>query len=378
VGNITVVDSRFDGNSLIDGATNPDFSLKLGNSCHDSVYRNLSAFDGTKADILEYNGNLFSQIHLNSDAANSNTGNASSVSWAANTRLAGVADYGFYTLGNTSLSQTQCDIANFACVHTATNPINGTANPAQITDTQMKCGSLVSVPSTYYGVELAAGTISTTVSGTAAAGKCNIPGVQLVHLDGSIDSTVTLCNNSNATVMACGSGSGLAAGRFYTQPALAYTTVALASNTLYAVPFDNPSGGTISKLGAQVTATGTATQCDLGVYSALGGAPGSLLLDSGQIAASAVGMKVNTGLNLVLLPNTLYFLAMGCNGTVTVEATGSASGLTGVLVGLPDFVTSASTSVSVAWTYGAFSLPASFGAASYASSTVVPNVYVGP
>jgi hypothetical protein len=88
-------------------------------------------------------------------------------------------------------------------------------------------------------------------------------------------------------------------------------------------------------------------------------------------------MKMNS-VNFVLLPNTLYFLAIGCNGTVTVEATGSSSGLTGVLVGLPDFLTSASTNLSVAWTYGAGNLPTTFGTPTYASSTVVPNVYVGP
>ncbi len=379
VGNIIVADSRFDGTSQIAGATNPDFGLRIGNSCHDSIYRALSVYDGTTADILQYNGNLFSQIHLNSDAANSPSA-LQSVTWPTGTILAGVANYGFYTIGNTSIAQTQCDISNNACIRLAVNSAGAVANPAQITDTQVKCGSLASVWPTYYGVELSTGATNTTVSGTASASTCTIPPSQLIHLDGSIDPSVSLCNNSNALMSACAIGNGFATNRWYTQPTQAYTTSApIASGSLYAIPFSTPVGGVATQIGVQVTTPGTSALCELGVYNSQGGVPGSLLLDSGHITAVAVGMKKNFGLNFTLAANTLYFLTVGCNTAIVVEGTTSASPLTAPLVGAGDFVTLANTSLTTAWSYGTTgALPAKFGAVTYTPSTITPNVYVGP
>ena len=380
VGNIIVSDSRFDGNSTLSGPINPDFALKLGNSCHDSVFQSLTAYDGTKADILQYNGNLFSRTHVNSDAANSPAGAAGTIDWTGHP-LAGVADYGVYAFGNTSLSQTQCDIANVACVRMASNPVSAKNNPGQITDTQLKCGSLSSVSSSFSGAELPDGAINTSVSGTVAANSCNIAGSQLVRLDGAIASTVSLCNNSNATVATCAPGlGGFATGQSYTSPATTFGTFTTptAGGILYAIPFVSPLGGPISKMSIFVTAAGTATKCRLGVYGVDSGAPGALLLDAGDVTLSGTGVQQKLGLNFLLSPNALYFLALGCDKDVTLEAGGATGNLSGMLGGLAAY-DKPNVNISVAWTYG--SLPPAFGTPTYTPGTVsVPvnmaNVYV--
>ena len=117
VANIVFTDSRLDSNPLFfAGASNSDVALRLGNSCHDSVYRNITAYDGAKADVMLHNGNLFGQIHVGSSAVNTAAPNGGLplITWGtigATFGLAGVADYGVYATGNTSLSQTRCDIA---------------------------------------------------------------------------------------------------------------------------------------------------------------------------------------------------------------------------------------------------------------------------
>ena len=405
VGNSTFSNSRFDANPLFSGPTNADIALRIGNSCHDSAYRGVTAFDGVKADVLEYNGNLFSQLHVGSSAFGAEPGLADPTlvfitGTGGNSGFAGVADYGVYAMGNTSLAQTQCDIANLACVQVAINVGLGTANPGQISDTAMACGPLRSVPPNYYGVEVSAGAVHTTVTGTVAAGQCNVPAMQLITADGvagpigaagAIDPSVSLCNNSNSPVVFCGGyQSGFASGRYYTQPALGYASSAAlngaAANTpLYAIPFVNPTGGPITQIGLQVTTPGpSGAMCELGVYSSVKGAPGALLLDAGPVTASApAGPQMITGLTFYVQPGTLYFLAVGCNAAVSVEGTANTNGLAGLLVGEPDFTTFGATAISATWpTFTAHGLPATFptpiGYANVTNSTPAPNVYVGP
>ncbi len=93
IANIVLTDARIDGNSAFSGPTDPDFILRLDASCHDSVYDGVAAYDGTKADILAYNGNLFNRMHVNSDAANTATGALPTITWpsASTFGLAGLA-----------------------------------------------------------------------------------------------------------------------------------------------------------------------------------------------------------------------------------------------------------------------------------------------
>jgi len=395
VGNIVMSDSRFEANPLFSGATNSDIALRLGNSCHDSVYTSVTANDGVKADVLEYNGNLFSQLHLGSGAFGSTTlANPLLVfvatGAAANTGFAGVADYGLYAIGNTSLDQTVCEIANHACIRLAVSPGSGSSNPGQVTDTQMQCGSLQSVPPNYEAIELGAGIVNTTVSGTSAAARCHVPATQMIVADGAIDATTSLCNNPGSPVVYCGGGgSGFASGRYYTQLSLGYSSAASVNGTptstpLYAMPFINPGGGPISQIGIQVSGTGTMGQCELGIYSSVAGAPRTLLLDAGPVTVlgTTTGPLTITGLNFFIQPGTLYFLAAACNVTVPVWGTANTNGLIGLLMGEANFTDFGATSVSGSWSaFTANQLPSTFPTLSYATvanSTPWPNVYVGP
>ena len=390
IANIAFTGSRLDGNNLLSGATDPDFAMRLDNSCRNSVYRALTVYDGTKADMLQYNANQIGQLHVNSDAVNSGGTLASPIAFTAlNSYFAGVADYGVYALGGSAISQTQCDIANWACVYMTGNTNANLLGPGQITDTQMKCGGLQSVAPAYHGVELGTGVVNITVSGTAASSQCNVSAAQLLVVDSAVDPTVSLCNNSNALQVFCAGNqnqSGFAASRNYTQPALFYASVGLtgsappASTNLYAIPFINPTGGAITQIGLHVAATGgTASLCELGIYSTVAGAPGALLLDAGPVAVGTTGKKTLTVPSFLVLPNTLYFLAVGCNGTVTVQGTLNTNGPLGLLLGEPDYITFGATSVTTIWPmFAANGLPTPFGPATLAATVNVPNVYVTP
>jgi hypothetical protein len=205
---------------------------------------------------------------------------------------------------------------------------------------------------------------------------------QLVTFDlgGPVDPTTSLCNNSNAPVAGCVGYQGrFAAAQFYTQPAVAYGTVAVSGNILYAVPFFSPAnGGTITQLGLDVIAPGTvspASLCTVGVYNASNQAPTSRIANGGTLSVGSAGTPTNTGLVIPLAPSTLYFLAVGCNGSVSLEGVVAGGGLSTPLVGAPDFVTT-STVLSASWTFSA-TLPTTFGTVTRVAGSV-PNVFAGP
>jgi hypothetical protein len=398
IANITVTDSRFDDNYTFSGPTDPDFVLRLESSCQGSVYDAVTAYDGTKADILVYGGNLFSRTHLNSDAANTSAGLIPAIPWTPATfGLAGMADYGFYVIGNTSISETQCDVANIACVLTIPSAL-APSNPGQITDTQVKCGGFSNTPPGYFGIELGLGTVNTTVTGTSAAPKCTIYSFQLVKLDGLADSTTSLCGNSDAAVAGCTGYQGSFAqgqpGQSYTQPAVAYSTGTIGGGTLYAMPIFSPvTGGTITKLGLDVIGAGSATTCSVGVYNASVQAPTSLInigtvtsggatvVASGTVSITGAGMSIGTlaSPGAELAPGTLYFLAVGCNGSVTVEGvTGTGAGsMTGPLVGARHLIDNNGGIADNSWSFSTV-LPINFPVPSRTSGQWIPNVYAEP
>ena len=397
IANIALTDSRIDDNFTFSGPTNPDFVLRLEPSCHDSAYVADTIYDGTKADILTYIANLFSRVHINSDAANTTTGLQPTIPWTAlNASLAGNADYGFYVIGNAALSETQCDVANTACVFTIPNPVASAFSPSQFTDTQMKCGSFANTPPGRSAIELGAGTANTTVAGTVAAPQCTIQPFQLVSLDGPVDPSTSFCGNSDAAIVGCtGYQSGFAAGQSFTQPAVVYTTATALGTGLYAVPFFSPAGGgTATKLSLNVTSIGGASQCLVGIYTSLAQKPSTLVsigtLSTTGAPVGAYGtLTVSIG-NLTanlptpgaeLAPGTLYFLAVGCNGTPTVYGVVAPGGLSVPLVGAQSRTDTASGIVAASWTYPTvtIALPASFPTPiSRTTGAWVPNVYVKP
>jgi hypothetical protein len=83
--------------------------------------------------------------------------------------------------------------------------------------------------------------------------------------------------------------------------------------------------------------------------------------------------------SLNLAPGTLYFLAVGCSGTVTLEGVVAGGGASVPLTGAAGFTTT-STQITSTWTFTAGDLPPTFANGGSITSTAgpVPNVYAGP
>lgn len=149
------------------------------------------------------------------------------------------------------------------------------------------------------------------------------------------------------------------------------TTQALAVDIIYALPFVVERGGTIDRLGFNLTTAGAAGSVSrIGVYKAvsyLDFYPDAVQADSGSIATDgATGAKTYT-LSLVLDPNTLYYLCIlvgvaGCT-VASLQSTNVLNliGYSNTLSGTPGALW------QVASAYGA--LPATFPAGASASNT---------
>jgi hypothetical protein len=171
----------------------------------------------------------------------------------------------------------------------------------------------------------------------------------------------------------------------YTQPAVSFGTVAVSGNIAYAVPFFSPaSGGVITRLGLQVVATTTispASQCEVGLYNAYAGAPSTLIKDAGAVSVTSTGAISSSAIAVELAPQTLYFLVVGCNGSVSLQGVVAGGGLSAPLVGASNFATT-STLLSNTWTFAANGLVSPFASASdpvtITAGGPVPNVYAEP
>lgn len=71
-----------------------------------------------------------------------------------------------------------------------------------------------------------------------------------------------------------------------------------------------PEACTVDRLGIAVTTAAVGGVARLGVYSATGGRPSSLLLDAGTVGTDTAGNKIISGLSLALGPG-LYFAVAG-------------------------------------------------------------------
>lgn len=149
---------------------------------------------------------------------------------------------------------------------------------------------------------------------------------------------------------------GYVAGRFYVgYIAGGPTTVALAANIAYFIPFGVSEAHTFDRIAIQVTTAGTANNARLAIYNMAGGQPTTLVVDGGVVAG--VNPMQSTGLKSVVIRQSLapgaYALAVVVDGTVTVN------GNTGVQVasifwsGATDFV-SADTQLNATLTFGSF------------------------
>jgi hypothetical protein len=143
----------------------------------------------------------------------------------------------------------------------------------------------------------------------------------------------------------------------------------LSANELYAVPFTTGPAFTGTKLAISIV-TGSAGECDGGIYADNGGVPsgGTLVANSdGNLANSNVtgAQTISTTGSYSLSANTRYWFAWGCNSTPAIsvvigyvyckELGGSAAG-------------TCYTGYRSAWTYSAGSLPSTFPSGSLVSA----------
>ena len=112
---------------------------------------------------------------------------------------------------------------------------------------------------------------------------------------------------------------GWKTGVYYSHPGEdTNATSSLSANTAYANLWVFPVGGTPSKIGISVTATGTATECRIGVYKYKDGVPDALVLDTGALNVQSTGEKEYT--NTTYIPAGYYAPLVVCNGTVTTRS----------------------------------------------------------
>lgn len=141
--------------------------------------------------------------------------------------------------------------------------------------------------------------------------------------------------------------------------ALAVTTLALASSTIYLLPVMVARAMTINTVAVNVTAPG-ANGVVIGFYTAnADGTPGALLYQTSSIAVITTGIKTATGLGWTLQPG-LYWLAVLSTTTATLQAIAAGA--------LPPVGTSMSA-IYTHWRLSASSLPNPAPSTGYTGST---------
>lgn len=137
----------------------------------------------------------------------------------------------------------------------------------------------------------------------------------------------------------------------------AASTVAMAANTLYAVPIFIENRGTATKIGVNVTTLVAATNVRLAIYRDNGnGQPGLLVVDGGTVTTSSTGNREVT-ISTVLDPG-MYWLAMVGDGIPTLVMATLFSGWMGLNSALQPYHWTGR-----AFTFGAF--PADESAQAY-------------
>jgi hypothetical protein len=131
-------------------------------------------------------------------------------------------------------------------------------------------------------------------------------------------------------------------------------TSAVTASRLYTIPFLVLTAETFDRIGIYVQ-TGAAGSARLGIYRDVGSAPGSLLLDAGEIDATDAGAK-EIVINQTLQPG-LYWLAINFNSTPKVMGPTSVSNLTGMGIDSIGLINAGSSVYYTTSAYGALPNP---------------------
>jgi hypothetical protein len=105
-------------------------------------------------------------------------------------------------------------------------------------------------------------------------------------------------------------------------------------NQMVAVPFVCPTDTTFTRIGVNVTATGGTGVYRLGIWSANGAVPGSLLLDAGTVTTTSTGDKEISISQLLPMGNYFLSIALQVSGSpnilgLTNDPTAGSNALTG-------------------------------------------------
>lgn len=156
----------------------------------------------------------------------------------------------------------------------------------------------------------------------------------------------------------------------------AYTATVLVANRLYALPYISGRGGVIDRIGANVTIAVAAAKLRIGIYRMVSETdigPGMLIVDSGEIDASVLGVKT-VNISVPLETGVLYWFAALSGHAITMRA-GLPSSMMNIIANDNTFGTSPGQSIYAALTYAA--LPATFTTPVVVQTTTPhPIVYV--
>lgn len=163
-------------------------------------------------------------------------------------------------------------------------------------------------------------------------------------------------------------------GPYWTQNLYNPTTASLAANTLYAIPFIATTAKTFTKISFYVSATGTATECELGAYADNGSNyPGALITDAGEIDPASNTTQYEITSVSIPLTTGVNWLAIACNGTVTVEV--GQGVLAGQIMGWSNGTT-AYQRWQVSWSFSTGAMPNPYTSGGAENTGAGPNVYL--
>lgn len=147
--------------------------------------------------------------------------------------------------------------------------------------------------------------------------------------------------------------------RYYSSPSngAAISTAAIVANTLYAMPFIAEKEFAIDSIAMKVTTLGASSNLRFGIYSSQNLYPNSLIVDSGSIPGTTIGVK--SAVINITLTQALYWLVCVCSATAPVVSGFTAAGLNPIL-GLDNTLSGLGLGYGVAFTFAA--LPATFPA----------------
>jgi hypothetical protein len=161
----------------------------------------------------------------------------------------------------------------------------------------------------------------------------------------------------------------------------ALSTAAMASGTLRAVPFWAPSrrGAVIGRIAVETTATSSGNNLRIGIYANVADPkshyPGALLVDSGNISATAIALKTYAS-SLALVRNKLYWMMLNTSASITCRGliVNGVSAFLGIADGVSGTINPYSCYISVASAFGAFPDPFPAGGAYVSGNVVTPGL----